>query len=163
MDIPVSYDSLLAQLWAVDTDVSCVIALPLPVDLNTFMVNHVMHCVSVVLHHRDVIERCNTNSDLMCVSYPWNDWGHVYTDIPPHVVTLQELTLLREDQKNLIDNFVSKVKVALQEHIIDNERLMVENLNWILDTFRNELNAQLQTIGNAHQGGAVPAEHVENG
>jgi len=97
------------------------------------------------------------------VSYPWNDRGHVYTGIPPHVVTLQELTLLQEDQKNLIDNFVSKVKVALQEYGIDDERLTVENLNWILDTFRNELNAQLCTIGNAHQGGAVPAECMENG
>ncbi len=50
---------------------------------------------------------------------------------------------------------MSKVKVALQEYGIDNERLTVENLNRILDTFRTELNAQLQTIGNAHQGGAV--------
>ncbi len=29
---------------------------------------------------------------------------------------------------------------------IDNKRLMVENLKWILDQFRNELNAQLQIL-----------------
>jgi len=70
---------------------------------------------------------------------------------------------LARNPKNLIDNFMSRVKVALQEYGIDNERLIVKNLNQILDQFRNELNAQLQTIGNAHQGGVVPAEHVENG
>jgi len=67
--------------------------------LNTLMVNHVVHCVSIVLCHRDVIDRCNANPDLVRISYPWNDCSHVYTGIPPHVVTLQELTLLQEDQK----------------------------------------------------------------
>ena len=63
----------------------------------------------------------------------------------------------------MIDNFVNKVKIALQEYGVDNERLTVENLNQILDQFRNELNAQLWTVENVHQGPAVPVEHVETG
>jgi len=67
--------------------------------LENFMVNHVVHCCSVVLHHAAVIERCDRNPNLVHVSYPWNDHGHSYTGIPLHVLTLQELTLLHEEQK----------------------------------------------------------------
>jgi len=131
--------------------------------LENFMVNHVVRCCSVVLRHAAVIERCDRNPNLVRVSYPWNDRGHIYTGIPPHVSTLQELTLLREEQKNLIDGFVDRVKLALQEYGVDNERLTVENLNRILNNFRDELQAQLRTVVNAQQGTAVPGERVETG
>ncbi len=65
---------------------------------ENFMVNHVVHCCSVVLHHAEVIVRCNRNPNLVHVSYPWNDHGHIYTGIPSHVSTLEELTLLHEEK-----------------------------------------------------------------
>jgi len=98
----------------------------------------------------------------LCVLYPWNDCSHVYTGIVSHVATLLELTLLQEDQKSLIDNFLSRVKVSLQEYGIDKERLMVKNLNWILDQFRNELNAHGIPLKMPTRGDAVPAECMEN-
>jgi len=58
---------------------------------------------------------------------------------------------------------VDRVKLALQEYSVDNERLTVENLNHILNNFRDELQAQLWTVGNAQQGTAIPGEQVETG
>jgi len=43
--------------------------------LENFMVNHVVHCCSVVLRDAAVIKRCNANPNLVHVSYPWNDHG----------------------------------------------------------------------------------------
>jgi len=57
---------------------------------------------------------------------------------------MQQLTLLQTNQTNLIDNFVSRVKVALGEFGIDSERLTIENLNRILDQFRNDISNELQ-------------------
>jgi len=85
------------------------------------MVNHVVHCCSIVLPDAEVIEQCDRYPKLVHVLYPWNDHGHRYTGVPLHVMTLQELTLLREEQKNLIDGFVDRVKTALQEYGVDNK------------------------------------------
>ncbi len=140
------------------------------------MVNHVVHCSSVVLHQADVVQRCDENPGIVVVTCPWNDnVGHVYTGVPPYVAMLQELTLLRTKQINLIDGFVNKVKTALEEYGVDrvktaleeygvdSEWLTVENLNWILDCFRDELNVQLWTFGNGSQSAVVEHEHVETG
>jgi len=48
---------------------------------------------------------------------------------------MQELSLLRHDQLNLINNFVTKVKVALEEFGIDGDRITLNNLRQILDQF----------------------------
>ncbi len=63
--------------------------------LENFMVNHVVCCVSTVLHQVDVVQHCDTNPGFVIVTCPWNDnAGHVFTDVPPYVAMLQELTLL---------------------------------------------------------------------
>jgi len=119
------------------------------------MVNHVVHCSSVVLCQADVVWRCDENPGIIVVTCRWNDnVGHVYTGVPPYVAMLQELTLLQTEQRNLIDGFVNRVKTALEEYGVK-EQLTVENLNQILDHFRDELNVQLWTITNGGQSAAV--------
>ena len=67
---------------------------------------------------------------------------------------MQQLTLLQTNQTNLIDNFVSRVKVALAEFGIDSEWLTIENLNQILDQFQNDVSNELQGFrGGSNQGG----------
>ena len=49
--------------------------------------------------------------DRVAVSHPWlDDFHHTFTEIPPHVVTLQELTVVKNEQQWLIEVFVDKVK-----------------------------------------------------
>jgi len=68
--------------------------------LENFMVNHVVHCMSTVLHQADVVQCCDANPCLVIVMCPWNDnAGHVFTGVPPYVAMLQELTLLQIEQK----------------------------------------------------------------
>jgi len=131
---------------------------------ENFMVNHVVRCSSVVLRRADVVQRCNENTGIVVVTCPWNDTcNHAYSGVPPYVAMLQELTLLRTEQRNLIDGFVNRVKAALEDYGVDSERLTVENLNRILDRFRDELNVQLRTIANGGQGEVVQRERVETG
>jgi len=132
--------------------------------LENFMVNHVVHCSSVVLRQADVVQRCDENPGIVVVTCPWNDnVGHVYTGVPPYAAMLQELTLLRTKQRNLIDGFVNRMKTALEEYGVDSEQLTVENLNQILDHFRDKLNVQLWTITNGGQSAVVQCEHVKTG
>jgi len=70
---------------------------------------------------------------------------------------------LQTEQRNLIDGFVNKVKTALEEYSVDSEQLTVENLNQILDHFRDKLNVQLWTITNGGQSAVVQPECVETG
>ena len=79
-----------------------------------------MYCSSITLHHADIVEKFERSLDIVVVTYPWND-NHVYSGILPHISMMQQLTLLQTDQKNLIDNFVDRVKVALEEFGVNNE------------------------------------------
>jgi len=58
---------------------------------------------------------------------------------------------------------VNRVKTALEEYGVDSEWLTVENLNRILDCFRDELNVQLRTITNGSQSAVVQCERVKTG
>ena len=52
----------------------------------------------------------------VAVSHPWSDdYHHTFTGIPPHVATLQELTVVKNEQQWLIEGFVDKVKTAIDE------------------------------------------------
>jgi len=123
---------------------------------TTFPVNHIV-CISfITLHHADIVTKFESNPNIVVIAYPWNDdSNHTYSGIPPHTAMMQQLTLLQTNQTNLIDNFVSRVKVALGEFGIDSERLTVENLHQILDQFRNDISHELQGFRGGNQGGAV--------
>jgi len=123
---------------------------------NTFPVNHIAHCSSVTLRRADIVAKFESNPNIVVVAYPWNDTSnHTYSGIPLHTSMMQQLTLLQTNQTNLIDSFVSRVKVALGEFGIDSERLTIENLNRILDQFRNDISNELQGFrGGGNQGGA---------
>jgi len=87
---------------------------------NTFPVNHiVVHCSSITFYCADIVVKFDSNHDIAVVTYPWNDINsHAYSGIPLHTAMMQQLILLQTDQKNLIDNFVNRVKVALQNTVL---------------------------------------------
>ena len=47
---------------------------------------------------------------------------------PPHVALLQEVTYVKEEQRRLIDNFVNKVKTAIDESGVAGGNLTVPQL-----------------------------------
>jgi hypothetical protein len=85
--------------------------------------NHVVFQTSIVLRNLTFIERM---SPLIKVTYPWNDMNHTFSGVPPHTSLLQELQVIKVDQRDLITNFVTKVKIALEEVGIDQDRISTE-------------------------------------
>jgi len=48
---------------------------------NTFLVNHIVCCSSITLHHADIVAKFESNPDIVVVPYPWSD---AYSGVPPH-------------------------------------------------------------------------------
>ena len=57
----------------------------------------------------------DNNPDCVVVTFPWSSNGGSFMGVPPHVAVLQELHSLKVKQQSLIDNFISKVKTAIEE------------------------------------------------
>ena len=94
--------------------------------------------MSYVFCTADVINEVNNNNHIN-VTYPWNDNDHVFLGVPPHAALLQELRSIRADQLNLIENFVDKVKEALEGYGVNADRISEQRLRLVLDEFRQEV------------------------
>ena len=112
----------------------------------------------------------NGAPDCVAVSHPWSDdFHHTFTGIPPHVATLQELTVVKNEQRRLIEGFVDKVKTAIDESGVGGGGMTEAWFQTILDGFAADLRVQLEQIelhGNARQVGGgddAPADRVETG
>ena len=83
------------------------------------------------------------------------------------MATLQELTVVKNEQRWLIEGFVDKVKTAIDESGIGGSVMMEAQFWTILDGFTADLRVQLEQIelhGNARQvvgGNDAPADRVE--
>ncbi len=115
--------------------------------VDSFAANHIVCCSSFVLQWADIIAKYTTNLEVVLIAYPWmedKNGNHVYSGIPPHLAIMPQLTYLQANQKNLIENFVNKVNVALEEFGIDSECMTVENLHCILEQFWIKLMRDLE-------------------
>ena len=63
--------------------------------------------------------------------------------VPPHVAVLQELHSLKVKQQSLIDNFISKVKTAIEECDLAGGTLSEQRLQQFFDGFSAEIHEQL--------------------
>jgi hypothetical protein len=91
-------------------------------DLNLYR-NHVLFHTSTILRNSNFVERMASS---LRVTYPWNDMEHTFSGVPPHTSLLQELQTIKVDQRDLISNFVSKVKTALEGFGYDADRISME-------------------------------------
>ena len=96
-------------------------------------------CLASMVHHCQlIVERFNANQAVLyqldnnpgcvVVTYPWSSNIESFMGVPPHVAVLQELQSLMVKQQSLIDNFVSKVKTAIEECDIAGGSLMEQRL-----------------------------------
>ncbi|KAL7579191.1 hypothetical protein ACA910_011362 [Epithemia clementina (nom. ined.)] len=84
--------------------------------VESFPINHVVRVTSSMLRSAAIMEMVDTNT-VVVVTYPWLD-SHgtdAFTGIPPHVAILQELQHVKQQQRDLIDNFITKVTQAIDD------------------------------------------------
>ena len=78
---------------------------------------------------------------------------------------LQEVTYVKEEQRRLIDNFVNKVKTAIDESGVAGGNLTVPQLQAMFDTFAADIRGQLASLEGGVANNAVVDEQnrVETG
>ena len=134
--------------------------------IERFPVNHVARICSPVLRDASVMSTLEDEANIVVVRYPWNDREHPYSGIPPHVKVLQELTLIRNEQKDLVDGFVSKVKQAIDKSGLSGNGVTENRLQTMFDTFTRDMRQQLDGMGIQrlqNELGRQGNEHVETG
>ena len=80
-----------------------------------FNANHVVLASGQLFQDEEILHQLDNNPDCVVVTYLWSSNGGSFMGVPPHVAVLQELQSLKEKQQSLIDNFISKVKTAIEE------------------------------------------------
>ena len=72
---------------------------------------------------------------------------HAFSGIPPYVVILQDLALVWNDQRELIDNFVAQVKKALRQYGINGNHMAEQQIQELLNQFQMDLDGCLDWAG----------------
>jgi hypothetical protein len=122
--------------------------------------NHVVRLTSSIHRSADAMQRFDDEAEVVVVTHPWNDDRHVFTGIPPHVAVLQDLNLVKVQQRELIDTFVVKVKQAIDESGVGGGVLSEARLRAIFDDFATTLEVRLNRLEGGG-GNLAPAERVE--
>jgi hypothetical protein len=96
---------------------------------DTLPVNHPVRFVSYFLRDSDVQLFIASDENLVRVTYPWNDdLGRSYSGVPPHIALMQELAFIRHEQKDLVELFVAKVRIAIDESGLTGSGVMENRL-----------------------------------
>ena len=107
------------------------------------------------------MHQLDNNPFCVVVSYPWSSNGGSFTGVPPHVAVLQELQSLKVKQQSLIDNFISKVKTAIEECDLASG---TQRLRQIFDGISVDIHEQLLNIGQGTgDAEADKAQRIETG
>jgi hypothetical protein len=136
---------------------------------HTFLVSSVVHRNEVVENYRESVK----------VTFPWNDSNHHYSGIPPHVAVLQDLSVLKNaqqqllhDQQQMVGNFVAQTRRLLEEMGHDGGRMADRQyMRNMLDEFQHNFDQRfdriMQLVPNQqlHQQANAPAaiDRVEDG
>ena len=83
--------------------------------VERFNLNHAVLASEQLFQDEAVLHQLDNNPNCVVVTYPWSSNGGSFAGVPPHVAVLQELHSLKVKQQSLIDNFISKVKTAIEE------------------------------------------------
>lgn len=87
----------------------------------------------------------------MKVEYPWQAGARTLTGIPPHVSMLNSLTVIREEQRDLIDGFVRRVKSAVKEIGLAGGAITEQQMKNLFDSLATDLRNQIDEM-NANTG-----------
>jgi hypothetical protein len=111
--------------------------------------NHVFFQSSTILRNQEFVDWM---SNTVIVTYPWNDLEHTFSGVPPYTSLLQELHLIKTDQRDLISNFVTKVRVALEGFGLDADRISMEQrIKNLLNDFAERMDGLYGGRGNNNE------------
>ncbi|KAL7572675.1 hypothetical protein ACA910_010418 [Epithemia clementina (nom. ined.)] len=111
-----------------------------------FPMNHVVHISSQVLRQEVTLGYFQEQEDAVWTMMPWKDHVHHFSSIPPHVAALHDLMVVRDEQHLLIDKFIDKMRLVLDERGIKGGHLTVQQLQEILGQGLNKIRLWLDEI-----------------
>jgi hypothetical protein len=115
-------------------------------DSDAFGHNHVVKKCCYSLRKSDIDLFLVNNPMLLSTKFPYNDNQNKYTGIPPHVILLNEMAALKRNQDILLETFVEKVKEALKDYGVNEDRVTEHRLRVVLDDFKADLSLQLKAL-----------------
>ncbi|KAL7567964.1 hypothetical protein ACA910_019673 [Epithemia clementina (nom. ined.)] len=86
------------------------------------------------------------NLDAVVTKTPWEDKDHHFSRIPPHLTVLHELMEVKTEQHALVDKFIDKMKVVLDERGIEGGNLTVAQLQAAIGDGVREIRARLDEL-----------------
>ncbi|KAL7567123.1 hypothetical protein ACA910_009450 [Epithemia clementina (nom. ined.)] len=117
----------------------------------SFPSNHAICTTSQVLCHKATLLFLVENPEVVKAMMPWLDSEHHFSGIPPHVAALHDLMVVRDEQWLLVNPFMDKMKILLNEQGIQHGgALMVQSLHDILGEGLNEICGWLEQTEVAH-------------
>ncbi|KAL7572311.1 hypothetical protein ACA910_017908 [Epithemia clementina (nom. ined.)] len=115
-------------------------------------VNHVVQIASQILCQHVTVELVNNNKEEVRMTMPWKDHHHHFSGIPPHMVALHDLMVVQDKQQLLVDKFIKKMHLVLDERGIEGGHLTVHQLQEILGNGLANIRVWLDQI----EGGCLP-------
>ncbi|KAL7558190.1 hypothetical protein ACA910_007071 [Epithemia clementina (nom. ined.)] len=96
------------------------------------LISHVVRIASQVLPQQITLEYFQNHDEAVKTTMPWKYPVHHFSGIPPHVAALHDLMVVRDEQRLLVNKFIDKMRLVLDEHGIEGGHLMVQQLQEIL-------------------------------
>jgi hypothetical protein len=132
--------------------------------MDTLDINHVFLITSNAFRNGELFEKLNDNTEWIQVTYPWNDIDKAFSGIPPHVSVLQELSLIKNKQGQLVKEIVAEMKTVVEQLGADGGRMSEENLRTLFSNLEERLVSRIGTsTAVANPLAALANNHVENG
>ncbi|KAL7579696.1 hypothetical protein ACA910_021842 [Epithemia clementina (nom. ined.)] len=96
--------------------------------ISNFASNHIAQITSYDFCHTATLEFFTENLDAVVTKTPWEDQDHHFSGISPHLTALHELMEVKTEQHALVDKFMDKIKVVLDERGTEGGNLTVAQL-----------------------------------
>ncbi|KAL7561338.1 hypothetical protein ACA910_001446 [Epithemia clementina (nom. ined.)] len=114
--------------------------------ISNFASNHIARITSYVFCHASTLEFFTENLDAVVTKIPWEDRDHYFSGIPPHLTALHELMEVKTEQRALVDKFIDRMKVVLDERGIEGGNLTVTQLQAVIADGVREIRQRLDEL-----------------
>ncbi|KAL7557256.1 hypothetical protein ACA910_001220 [Epithemia clementina (nom. ined.)] len=114
--------------------------------ISNFASNHIAQITSYVFCHAAMLEFFTENLDAVVTKITWEDRDHHFSRIPPHLTALHELMEVNTEQHALVDKFIDRMKVVLDEQGIEGGNLTMVQLQAVIADGVREIRQRLDEL-----------------
>ncbi|KAL7573502.1 hypothetical protein ACA910_019819 [Epithemia clementina (nom. ined.)] len=111
--------------------------------ISNFSSNHIAQFTSYVFCHAATLGFFKENLDAIVTKTPWEDQDHHFSGIPPHLTALHKLMEVKTEQRALVDKFMERMKVVLDERGLEGGNLTMVQLQAIIGGGVREIRERL--------------------